>query len=154
MKKNWFLLLISGLTITLSIVLMFIIGFDFGDANMAVPVCYGISKGIFTAALLTVTILAFAKTFARGHFLFIIVPTLVMQLMPIAQRVIKYVPTFQDGLSVIILILSLIVYAVFVGFAFYSGKRQLASDNNPKYQAEEIEVVSQEESARRNGQHK
>ena len=148
MRKNGFLLIISALALTLSIVLMFVLGFNKGDDTV-----FGLwltAKIVYTIALVVVALVIFFLPTARGHLLFLFVPTMIVQFVPLLMRVAYNLEDFKVGFAVIVLIVSLIFYVGWIGVVYYSNKHHLASDNNEKYNAETIEVVSQKESEERN----
>ena len=150
MKKNGFLLLISALALTLSIVLMIILGFKTDPDNQTVFALYLVAKIIYTLALVAVALLVFFKQMARGHLLFVYSATIAVQFIPLLMRVGYSLDNFKVGFAVIVLIVSLLLYVGWIGIVYYSNKHHLAADNNVKYEAERIEVVSQKESEERN----
>lgn len=144
MKKNFYFL------ISAIIILAVIIGLPFAftnwneqlNANSTVLAFYIVGKCIFGLCFIAFAALIFLKQLARGKAYMLIVSTLLVQLIPLLQRVGLNIPNFTLGFEIIVLALALVLYVAFLGLVFYSNKTQIASDN--KYVGKTIDVVDEE----------
>ena len=144
MKKNPVHLIVSIILLGLIIGLPFaFIGWNNQLVNNTpILVCYIVAKVLFGLAFVAFAVILFVKEFARGHYLFLVFPTVVLQLVPLFVRFGLNLNNFGLVYSILLLSFVSIIYAILVGLSFYSSKRQLAADK--KYEGKTIEVKEEE----------
>ena len=123
-----------------------IVGLPFAFKNeplteaKTVFIFYLISKIVFGLLFLGVVIYGLVSEKARGSYYPIVALALIMQFVPLTMRTYISLTTFQLGMCLITLIVSLIICAVVVGVLPSISKRQLESEK--KSAGKEIEVKS------------
>ena len=140
MKKN------TLLTSIYTLILILIIGvpFAFGEWNQSliadeqVLVMYIIAKVIFGLLFILTCLCLLLAKHARGIVYQASIIIAFFQIVPLVIRLAVFLPSFKLGFSLIILIISLIIYIGYFGLLIISDKKQLASLN--KYKGKEIDI--------------
>ena len=143
MKKNFYLLIIYALALILIIALPFAFT-DWNPVlvhNKQILAMYIIAKVIFGGLFILIAVWSLLGKHARGSIYQLSLVSAFFQIVPLLVRVAVFLPSFRLGYSIIVLIISLMMYVGYLGLLFISDKKQVSSVN--KYVGKEIPVVEE-----------
>lgn len=137
MKKNFWFLISSLLVLALVIIIPFLFTKEFpSDGTLAV---YLVSKILYGLLLVGTIVYCFFKETANGITLSLTILSSLFQLIPLSQRFVLQSSVKNSTVwGVLILVVSLLIYVVFVGLILTSNKKMVKS--NHSYEGNEIKV--------------
>jgi len=137
MKKNFWFLISSVLVLALVIIVPFLFTNKFpSDGALAV---YLVGKIIYGLLLVGTIVYCFVKETSNGITLSLSLLSGLFQLIPLSQRLVLHSNANNPIVwSVLILVLSLVLYVVFLGLSLTSNKKMVSS--NHAYEGKEIAV--------------
>ena len=137
MKKNFWFLISSLLVLAVVIIIPFLFTEKFpSDEALAV---YLVSKILYGLLLIGTIVYCFCKETANGFTLSLTILGCLFQLIPLLQRFVLQSSVENSTIwGVLILVLSLLIYVVFIGLILTSNKKMVKS--NHSYEGNEIKV--------------
>ena len=140
MKKNYVSLIVYAIVLGLIIGLPFAFG-KWNDAlrmDSTTFALYIVMKVIAGLCFIGFVCFGFLKSMARGTYYYVMVATLMLQLIPLLMRLGLYMSGFKYVYEILLLGISLAAYTSFVGAMARVSKKQLKADQ--KYEGKTIEI--------------
>lgn len=109
---------------------------------------YIVAKIVFALLFILAWVWSLIKQRMKGNVLQLIMVSTFFQITPLFVRLFVYIPSFQLGFSLIVIIISLIAFIGYLALLFVADSKQIK--DKKKFEGSEIEVVSESKCELRN----